>query len=128
MEGRITLAMQAIQQGSVKSINAASVTYDVTYSTLYRRVKGYPARRDTRPASCKLTQTEETTLVEWILSMDRRRLAPTAEIVQQMANILLQKRSQNQASPPVTVGQNWVYNLVQRHKALKSRYNRKYDY
>jgi hypothetical protein len=33
MEGRITLAMQAIQQGSVKSINAASVTYDVTYST-----------------------------------------------------------------------------------------------
>jgi hypothetical protein len=89
MKGRITLAMQAIQQGSVKSINAASVTYDVTYSTLYLRVKGCPARRDTRPASCKLTQTEETTLVEWILSMDRRGLAPTTEIVQQMANILL---------------------------------------
>jgi hypothetical protein len=128
MEGRIALAVYAIQQGSVKSTRAASVAYDVPYSTLSRRVKGCPARRDTRPASCKLTQTEETTLVEWVLSMDQRGLAPTTEIVHQMANILLQKRSQNQANPPATIGQNWVYNLVQRHKALKSRYNRKYDY
>jgi hypothetical protein len=45
-----------------------------------------------------------------------------------MANLLLQKMSQNQDNPPLTVGQHWVYNLVQRHKALKSQYNRKYDY
>jgi hypothetical protein len=64
MEGRITLAVQAIQQGSVKSTRAASVAYDVPYSTLYRRVKGCPARRDTRPVSSKLTQTEESTLVD----------------------------------------------------------------
>jgi Tc5 transposase DNA-binding domain/helix-turn-helix, Psq domain len=128
MEGRITLAMQAIQQGSVKSTRAASITYGVAYSTLYRRVKGCPTRRDTRPASCKLTQTEESTLVEWVLSMDQRGLAPTQDIVRQMANILLQKRSQNQPNPSLTVGQNWVYNLVQRHKTLKSQYNRKYDY
>jgi DDE superfamily endonuclease/helix-turn-helix, Psq domain/Tc5 transposase DNA-binding domain len=128
MEGRITLAVHAIQQGSVKSINAASIAYDVPYSTLYRRVNGCPARRDTRPASCKLTQTEESTLVEWVLSMDRRGLAPTTDIVHQMANLLLQKRSQNQANPPPTIGQRWVYNLVRRHKALKSNFNRKYDY
>jgi hypothetical protein len=128
MEGRITLAVHAIQQGSVKSIRAASVAYDVPWSTLSRRVKGCPARRDTRPASSKLTKTEESTLVEWILSMDRRGLAPTYDIVRQMANLLLQKRSQTQATPPLTIGQNWVYNLVKRHKALKCQYNRKYDY
>jgi hypothetical protein len=128
MEGRITLAVHAIQQGSVKSINAASIAYDVPYSTLYRRVNGCPARRDTRPASCKLTQTEESTLVEWVLSMDRRGLAPTTDIVHQIANLLLQKRSQNQANPPPTIGQRWVYNLVRQHKALKSNFNRKYDY
>jgi hypothetical protein len=127
MEGRITLAVQAIQQGSVKSIRAASVAYDVPYSTLYRRVKGCSARRDSRPASCKLSQTEESTLVEWILSMDQRGLAPTSDIVRQMANLLLQKRSQNQANPP-TVGKLWVHNLIRRHQTLKSRYNRKYDY
>ena len=93
IEGRIALAMQALQQGSIKSIRAASVIYDVTYSTLQRRVNGCPTRRDSRPVSCKLTQTEEITLVDWILSMDQRGLAPTSDTVRQMANILLQKRS-----------------------------------
>jgi hypothetical protein len=60
--------------------------------------------------------------------MDQRGLAPTTEIVHQMANLLLQKRSQNPANPPTTIGQHWVYNLVRRHPALKSSYNRKYDY
>ena len=44
-----------------------------------------------------------------------------------MANLLLQKRCQNQGNPQ-TVGKLWVHNFVQRHEALKSRYNRKYDY
>jgi hypothetical protein len=64
MEGRIALAVQAIQQGSVKSTRAASIAYDIPYSTLSRRVKGCPARRDSRPASYKLSQTEESTLVK----------------------------------------------------------------
>jgi hypothetical protein len=59
--------------------------------------------------------------------MDQRGPAPTSDTVRQMANILLQKRSsENQA--PSTVGKLWVHNLVQRYPALKSRYNRKYDY
>jgi hypothetical protein len=92
--------MQTIQQGSIKSIRAASITYDISYSTLLRRVKECLERRDSRPASCKLTETEESTLVEWILSMDQRGLAPTSNYVQQIANLLLQKRSApNQANP-----------------------------
>ena len=83
MEGRIDLAVRAVQQGSFKSIRTASVAYNVPWSTLNRRVKGCPARRDTRPASSKLTRTEESTLVEWILSMDQRGLAPTYDIVGQ---------------------------------------------
>jgi hypothetical protein len=54
--------------------------------------------------------------------MDQRGLAPSYDIVGQMANLLLQKRSQTQADPPLTVGQNWVYNLVKRHKDLKCQY------
>jgi hypothetical protein len=126
-EGRTTLAIEAFKNGRFLSKRACADAYDISESTLRRRVKGIRARRDTVPINRKLTTTEESTLIEWILSMDRRGLAPTREIVEQMANILLQKRSQNQANP-TTVGRLWVYNLVKRHPALKSSYNRKYDY
>jgi Tc5 transposase DNA-binding domain len=59
--------------------------------------------------------------------MDQRGLAPTSDTVRQMANILLQKRSSENQAPP-TVGKLWVHNLVKRYPALKSRYNRKYNY
>jgi DDE superfamily endonuclease/Tc5 transposase DNA-binding domain/helix-turn-helix, Psq domain len=122
-EGRITLAIEALNQGRCISVRAAAKLYDVARSTLQDRINKHPARRDSRPASCKLTEIEESTLVQWILSMDERGLPPRPDTVQQMANLLLQKRCQNR-----TVGQRWVYNFVQRHDALKSRYNRKYDY
>ena len=102
-EGRIVLAVQAFKLGHFRSLRATARAYDVPESTLRSRIKGVMTRRDTRPASSKLTQTEEATLVEWILSMDRRGLAPTTDIVRQMANLLLQKRSENQANL-LTVG------------------------
>jgi hypothetical protein len=109
-------------------MRVAAKAYNVPESTLRGRVNGLPARRDTVPTTRKLTTIEELTLVERVLSMDRRGLAPTYNAVQQMANLLLQKRSsQNQANSP-TVGQHWAYNFVRRHKALKCKYNRKYDY
>jgi Tc5 transposase DNA-binding domain len=58
--------------------------------------------------------------------MDQRGLAPRPESVQQIADLLLKKRSNSNLNSQV--GQNWVYNFVQRHQALQTRYNRKYDY
>jgi helix-turn-helix, Psq domain len=105
-EGRIALAVQAFKQGHISSLRAAAKAYNVPESILRGRVKGLPARRDIVPTTRKLTTIEELTLVEWVLSMDRRGLAPTYDSVQQMANLLLQKRSsQNQANSP-TVGQH----------------------
>ena len=126
-EGRITLAVQSFRQGRFSSLRAAARAYDVPESTLRSRVKGVTTRRDSVPNSRKLTTTEESTLLEWILSMDQRGLAPRSDTVRQMANLLLQKRCQNQDNPGA-VGRLWVYNFVRRHKVLKSRYNRKYDY
>jgi hypothetical protein len=126
-EGRIALAIQAFKQGHISSLRATAKAYDVPETTLRDRVKGVLARRDAVPNNRKLTTTEESTLIKLILSMDQRGLAPSKDTVHQMANLLLQKRSQDQAHP-TTIGQRWVYNLVRRHPALKSRYNRKYDY
>src|SRR5450432_4773533 len=127
-EGRIALAMDAIQKGHFTSARAAAKSYDVGRSTLQNRVNGRPARRDSRPTNRKLTDMEESTLVQWILSMDQRGLSPRSDFVRQMANLLIKKRSDSSQGSGSGVGKLWVHNFVRRHQALLSRYNRKYDY
>ena len=120
-EGRIALAIEALKQGYFTSLKGAARSYDVPYTTLRRRVRDYPARRGKRALNCKLTATEELTLVQWILSMDQRGLAPRPDSVRQMANLLLEKRSNSDSnSNPNSnlnsqVGLRWVYNFVRRH-------------
>jgi hypothetical protein len=130
-EARITLALEAFKKGCFSSKRACANVYDISEAILRQRVKGIRAPCDTVPRSRKLTTTEESTLIEKILSMDQHGLAPTYDTVRQMANLLLQKRSsqnqENQATLP-TIGQHWAYNFVQRYKALKSKYNYKYNY
>ena len=60
--------------------------------------------------------------------MDQRSLSPRSNEVRQMANLLLQKQSDPSQSDRLAVGKLWVHNFVQRYIALKSRYNRKYNY
>jgi hypothetical protein len=103
-EGRIALAMDAIQKGHFISARAAAKSYDVVHSTLQNRVNRRPTRRDSRPTNRKLTDTEESTLVQWILSMDQRGLSPRSDSIRQMANLLLQKRSNSSQGNPPTVG------------------------
>ena len=99
-EGRIALAIQAFQQGHFSNLKAACTTYGAPYSTVRDRVSGRVPRRDSTPTNRKLTTTEESTLVQWILSMEKQGLPPGADAVRQMANLLLQKRS-NTESPTV---------------------------
>lgn len=127
-EGRIALAIQAFKQGYFSSLKAACTAYNAPYSTIRDRVHGRVPRPDSRPKNLKLTPTEESTLIQWILSMEERGLPPTARTVRDMANLLLQKRTDADEHISPTVGQRWVYNFVRRHDTLKSRYNRKYDY
>ena len=125
-EGRIALALEALKQGYFTSVTAAAKSYDVPKSTFQNRVNGVPMQINHRPPNCKLSIIEETTLVEWILSMDQRGLAPRPDSVWQMANLLLAKRSDSNSN--IQVGKHWVHNFVRRHQALQTRYNRKYDY
>ena len=127
-EGRLALAFQAYKRDQFSSVRAAAKAYDVAESTLRSRVKGIISRRDIRSPNLKLTATEESTLIQWILSMDQRGLPLTADSVRQAANLLLQKRSNINQDNPITVGQRWVYNFVRRNDSLQSKYTRKYDY
>jgi hypothetical protein len=127
-EGRITLALQAYQDGYFTSLRAAANAYDIPASTLRYRVNGGRARRGLRAVNTKLSTTEEEALVKWILSMEERGLPVRSSSIQQMANLLLQKRSIADRENHLTVGKNWVYTFIQRYTSLRSKYNRKYNY
>ena len=64
-------------------------------------------------------------------------MSPTIGYIRQMADLLLRERGSStllDASvaytlvPVMTVGENWVYRLLNRHPYLKTKYSRKYDY
>jgi transposase len=126
-EGRMALAIEAYKSGYFTSQRAAAKAYNVLKSTFYTRFQGTQTRQETRSKNLKLSDTEEATLINWILSMEERGLPLRAESIRQIANLLLKKRSAN-SDTSVLVGERWVYNFVKRHPTLQSKYTRKYDY
>ena len=72
--------------------------------------------------SRKLTAAEEIALIQWIISMDNRGIAPTLAYIRIMADLLLASRG---GQP---TGKNFVRKLVNRHDELKARFSRRYDY
>lgn len=123
-EGRILLAIEAIQKGQIQSIQAAAKAYNVPRQTLSYRLRGRASRVDSTPNSRKLTTTEESTLRNWIISADQRGLPPRIEIVRDMAQILLAGRVKEGAY----IGKQWVKRFIKRQEDLKSKYTRRYDY
>ena len=117
-EGKVLLALSDLQNDRVKSIRAAGKLYDIPDRTLAARASGRAARVDKRPSGHKLTQLEEDSLTEWILSMDSRGAAPRPATIGEMANILLAARG---SQPPLTVGKNWPTKFVERRDELQIR-------
>ncbi|EED15710.1 pogo transposable element, putative [Talaromyces stipitatus ATCC 10500] len=70
----------------------------------------------------KLTQSEEDSLVKWVLDLDRRGLPPRHSLVREMVNYLLLQHGKPQ------VGKNWVTNLIKRRPEIDSKFARKYNY
>jgi transposase-like protein len=124
-EGRILLAIQSFQNGKTCSIRQLARDYNIPDRTLRRRISGVKSRVEIHPNGRKLTVLEEETLKKWILSQDKRGIAPRPNTVREAANLLLEARDN---STPDTVGEKWVYNFVKRHDKLTTRFSRTYDY
>lgn len=125
-EARILLAIAALKKQEIPNVQQIARLYNVPRSTLQDRLGGRVAMTEQRANGHKLSITEEDSLVQWILSMDKRGAAPRPAAVQDMANILLSKRDPN--APPQQVGKNWVYNFIKRRNELKTRLSRRYNY
>ena len=91
-EGKVLLALSDIKDGRINSLRAAAKLYEIPFSTLQARADGRIARVNKRPNRYKLTQLEEDTLTQWIISMDLRGVAPRPATIREIANILLAAR------------------------------------
>src|SRR6478735_6265262 len=122
IEGKILLALQALQNDPKLQLRRTAEIYKVGRMILWRRQKGIQSRSDWVPKSRKLSDLEEQIIVQFILDLDSRGFPPRLCGVEEMANRLLADRN---ASP---VGKRWASNFVRRHKELKTRFQRRYDY
>ena len=124
-EGRLSLALQAYNNGDFRSLRAAAIAYDVPPRKLERRHQGILPRSETRPKSSKLTVAEEELLLQRILHQAAQGFPLQQTDVQESANLILKSR---QPENPQQVGKNWTRNFINRYVQIKSIYNRKSDY
>ncbi|KID80940.1 transposase [Metarhizium guizhouense ARSEF 977] len=121
-EGQLMLALQAHHTNPGLSIRAAAKIYGVSRKTLKRRHDHVVSRQDIMPNCRKLTDLEESTIIQYVLDLDARSFPPRLRGVEDMANRLLADRD----APPV--GINWASKFVKRHQELSTRKTRSYDY
>ena len=120
-EARILLALQALKDDKYLSLRRAAKDYNVPKTTLCSRRQGIAFRRDSRPNSMKLTQSEEEAITKRILDLDSRGFPPTLGLLRDMANKLLAERQQD------PVGEKWPTHFIQCNPRLQTRWSRAYD-
>jgi hypothetical protein len=120
-EGRVQLALSAYTTHQFQSLRRAAEAFNVPHATLTRRYNGIAYRPEGRNAQHKLTETEEQTIVQYILDPDSRGFAPRLCEVADMADKLLGVRG---GKP---VGKHWAERLVTRSDELKMAFNRAKD-
>jgi hypothetical protein len=75
-QGRIDIAIEAIQKKRISSLSRAATLYRVPRSTLQGCLQGARPHDVSHTLQRKLQPAEEQTLVEWILDLDRRGFPP----------------------------------------------------
>ena len=123
-EGRISLAIASYRNNPKQSIRALAKASDIPQSTLHTRIYGVQPRSETASVNRKLSATEEQSLVQWILDLDRRGFPPHIIDVRRMADALLAARGQD--PPPQPVGKKWVSRFIQSQPELQTKWTRRF--
>ena len=127
-EDRIQLALNAFKNGQFKTKKSASLVFDVPETTLHHQLQGVASHSEKASNCQKLSNTEESTLLSWILDMDKHGLPLQLSTICHLAQLFDSTHHGPLSSQPVTIGENWVNCYIQCHPELKSKYTWKYDY
>ena len=96
-EGRVLLALEAIQNKQIPSVTAIATKFNIPRSTLYHHLTGTTNQSKTRANNHKLSEIEEQSLVQWVVSIDTQGAPPQQSHVEVIANLLLTKQG---STPP----------------------------
>ena len=121
-ENQLNLAIQALQCDPKLRPYTASKIFEVDHRKLGCRLRGIPPRRAIVANSRKMTDLEESVLVEYILDLAAKGFPPRLCVVEDMANRIIATRNGER------VGPRWAGNFVRRRPELRTRFQRKYDY
>ena len=121
-EQRVILATEAIQNNRNLSRRQATRIYEVPKATLRSKMNGRTSRDDSRHGRQKLTESEKNAIIQYVLDLDERGFPPRIAGIEDMANLLLEKRDDGR------VGGHWASRFIVRQEKLKTRLNRVYDF
>ncbi|EED14724.1 conserved hypothetical protein [Talaromyces stipitatus ATCC 10500] len=125
-EGRLSLAIDALNNEKITKLRDAARTFDVSLTTLRRRLKGSVPAHNAGITRRKITPTEEAVLRGWVFSLERRGVPPRQHMLHEMANILLAQRDPTKI--PEKVGKNWVTTFLKRQPDLKAKFAHRLSY
>ena len=118
-EGRLGLAIASFQSNPQLSMRQLSKAYNISNTTLQRRVRGIHLKYKARSPNRRLLLTEEQALVAWILDLDRRGFPPQIINVRRMADVLVAARGEQPPPPPL--GKLWVSRFIKAQPELQTK-------
>jgi hypothetical protein len=91
-EARIILAIEAIRTNKRLNSTTATKLYNVLRSTLRDRMNRRTTLSERRPPTQKLTELEESVLLQYIVDLDSRGFAPWLANVEDIVNYILESQ------------------------------------
>jgi hypothetical protein len=88
-DAQVNLALLAIKNDASLTLRRAAAIYGVHHTKLSRRIRGKQSRRDQAANSKKLTNLEESIIIQYILNLDSKGFPPRLRGVEDMANHIL---------------------------------------
>lgn len=124
---RVQLSLDSFKKGQCKTKKADALAFDVPETTLQTHLQGTtPCQQKT--SNCQtLSATEESTLIAWIIDMDKHGLPLQVSSVSHLAQLLL-SACLSMPTETITIGGHWVNCFVKHHPELNLKYTQKYDY
>ncbi|TFY76230.1 hypothetical protein EWM64_g7783 [Hericium alpestre] len=120
-EERLLLALDAYRENASKPPNesrglkAVATSFRVSPTTLRERYNGRQSMKTFNAGKKHLTSMEEAILVDFIITMSKRMLPPTHQLLTEKAEAILTVNHSQDPAIPGTLGRNWSYRFLERH-------------
>jgi len=106
-------AIDAVKSGS--SIRQASRDWGIPLTTLYGRLTGRVSRREAKEHVQRLSPTQESSLVDWVLVQDQLGLPPTHRQIKHFAQRILKAGGDEKC-----LGKHWMEQFLNRNPSIKT--------